>query len=77
MPISARYPLVELLTGALFVAVWNRFGLDPLTLIFWIMISGLIVATFVDFDHMIIPDSISIGGMVFGIIASVLVPPTL
>jgi leader peptidase (prepilin peptidase) / N-methyltransferase len=74
MPISARYPLVELLTGALFVAVWNRFGLDPLTLIFWIMISGLIVATFVDFDHMIIPDSISIGGMVFGIIASVLVP---
>ena len=74
MHISARYPLVELLTGILFVAVWNRFGLHPMTLIFWIMISGLIVATFVDFDHMIIPDSISLGGIVFGLAASALVP---
>lgn len=74
MSISPRYPLVELLTGVLFVAVWNRFGPDPLTLIFCIMISGLIVATFVDVDHMIIPDSVSLGGMAFGVIASALVP---
>ncbi len=73
-PISARYPLVELLTGFLFVAVWNRFGLDMLTLVFWIMMGGLIVATFVDFDHMIIPDSVSIGGMVFGLLVSALLP---
>lgn len=72
--ISPRYPLVELLTGALFVAVWNRFGLDPMTLVFWAMMGGLIVATFVDFDHMIIPDGVSIGGMVFGLAASALVP---
>ncbi len=72
--ISARYPLVELLTGLLFVMVWNRFGFTPLTLIFWITMAGLVVATFVDLDHMIIPDSVSIGGMVFGLAASALVP---
>lgn len=74
MRISPRYPMVELLTGVLFVAVYNRFGLDGMTLVFWIMVAGLIVGTFVDFDHMIIPDSVSIGGMVFGLVASALVP---
>lgn len=74
MRISPRYPLVELLTGFLFVAVYNRFGLDPLTLVFWVVTAGLVVGTFVDFDHMIIPDSVSIGGMGFGLVASALVP---
>lgn len=74
MRISPRYPLVELLTGVLFVAVYNRFGLEWTTLVCWIMVAGLIVGTFVDFDHMIIPDSVSIGGMFFGVIASALVP---
>ena len=72
--ISARYPLVELLTGLLFVLVWNRFGFTPLSPIFWITMSGLVVATFVDIDHMIIPDSVSLGGIAFGLIASALVP---
>lgn len=74
MRISPRYPLVELLTGVLFVAVYNRFGVDWMTLVFWVVVTGLIVGTFVDFDHMIIPDSVSIGGMVFGLVASALVP---
>jgi leader peptidase (prepilin peptidase)/N-methyltransferase len=74
MFISPRYPLVELLTGLLFVGVWLRFGLTPMTLVFWVMMGGLIVATFVDFDHMIIPDGISLGGMVFGLIASAAAP---
>jgi leader peptidase (prepilin peptidase)/N-methyltransferase len=74
MRISPRYPLVELLTGVLFVAIYNRFGVEWMTLVFWIMTAGLIVGTFVDFDHMIIPDSVSIGGMVFGVVASTLVP---
>ena len=72
--ISMRYPVVELLTGVLFVAVWSRFGMSWMTLIFWIMVGGLVLATFVDFDHMIIPDTVSIGGMFFGLAASALVP---
>lgn len=72
--ISPRYPLVELLTGVLFVAVYNQHGLAWPALVFWIMTAGLIVGTFVDFDHMIIPDRISMGGMVFGVVASALLP---
>ncbi|MGA1192981.1 MAG: prepilin peptidase [Kiritimatiellia bacterium] len=72
--ISPRYPLVELLTGVLFLAVYNRYGLDWSTLMFWVMAAGLVVGTFVDFDHMIIPDSVSIGGMFFGVVASAIVP---
>lgn len=40
----------------------------------WLFLSGLIIATFVDFDHFIIPDSVSIGGMIVGVILSGLVP---
>ena len=72
--ISPRYPLIELLTGLMFVAVWNRFGMDMLTPVFCVVMAGLIVATFVDFDHMIIPDSVSLGGMAFGLVVSGLVP---
>ncbi|HMO52098.1 MAG TPA: prepilin peptidase [Kiritimatiellia bacterium] len=72
--ISPRYPLIELLTGILFVAVWNRYGLGPETLVFWVAMGGLVIATFVDLEHMIIPDSVSIGGMVFGLAVSALVP---
>lgn len=72
--ISPRYPLVEMLTGVLFVGVYNHYGLDWMTLVFWIMAAGLIVGTFVDFDHMIIPDRVSMGGMVFGLAASAWLP---
>lgn len=74
MPISARYPLIELLTAVLFVSVWNRFMFDPLTLVFCVMIGGLIVATFVDFEHMIIPDRTSIGGVIAGLAFSAIFP---
>ena len=72
--ISPRYFLVELLTGTLFLMVWNHYGFDMRTLIFWIAISGLILGTFVDFDHMIIPDRVSLGGQVIGLLCSVAFP---
>jgi len=74
MRISARYPLIEMLTAVLFVAVWNRFLFDPITLAFCVMIGGLIVATFVDFEHMIIPDRTSLGAMVAGLAFSAAFP---
>lgn len=87
-PFSFRYAAIELLTALLFVAVCCQFppaGVKPplgfVTLphlaavpIAWLFLSGLIIATFVDFDHFIIPDSISIGGMIAGLIVSTLVP---
>ena len=71
--ISFRYFAVELLTGLLFVSVWKTFPWQ-MALAYWVFVSLVIVATFVDFEHFIIPDEITIGGTVAGVVASVLVP---
>ena len=75
-PISPRYFLVELLTGAAFAACWMKFGhISPaLPLVYCLMISGLIAASFIDFEHLIIPDQITFGGMAAGLVCSFLVP---
>lgn len=75
-PISARYFLVELLTALMFTACWLTFGPKSaaLALVYCLFVSGLIVATFIDFEHFIIPDEITLGGMVAGFICSLLVP---
>jgi leader peptidase (prepilin peptidase)/N-methyltransferase len=85
---TARYAVVELLTAILFTLVWFKFditpgyrplGLVPITSwalipIYWLMICGLILGTFVDFEHFIIPDRVTIGGIVAGIGLSLAVP---
>ncbi len=73
-PFSARYFVVELLTALLFLAVWLKFD-GWLAPIYWALTGGLIVATFIDFDHFIIPNEITYGGIVTGFVASVLYPP--
>ena len=72
---SFRYPFVELLTALVFVACWLRFPGEPLAAVGgWIFVSSLIAATFIDLDHMIIPDVFSIGLAVVGVLLSALVP---
>ncbi len=66
--ISLRYPLVELLTAIFMVALFSRFGLSYAFFLYMVMVWGLIIATFVDIDHRIIPDEVSIGGMIIGFI---------
>jgi len=66
--ISLRYPLVELLTALMFLVVFNRYGLSYDFFIFILFVCGLIIATFVDIQHRIIPDEISVGGIIFGFI---------
>ena len=73
MPIAIRYPLVELLTALLYLLSWGRFGL-PEAPVFWLFLSLLVAATFIDFDHLIIPDEITKGGIFAGVVCSVLVP---
>lgn len=72
--ISPRYVVVELVTAVLFLLVWLKYGWSPLTLIYLFMVAGLIVATFVDLEHLIIPDRISLGGMPVGLFLSALFP---
>jgi leader peptidase (prepilin peptidase)/N-methyltransferase len=75
-PISARYFLVELLTGVTFLACWLAFGRQSawLALVYCLFLSGLIAASFIDFEHFIIPDEITLGGVGAGLICSFLVP---
>jgi len=75
-PISPRYFIVELLTGAAFLSCWLAFGGTSavIAIIYAIFLAGLIVATFIDFEHFIIPDEITYGGMAVGLVASFLFP---
>jgi leader peptidase (prepilin peptidase)/N-methyltransferase len=75
-PIAIRYFLVELLTGLTFVGCWLKFGHQApwLAIIYVVFLAGLIAATFIDFEHFIIPDEITFGGMVLGFLCSYLVP---
>ena len=69
-----RYPLVELLNAGLYVLVLWYFGLSGATLVFFLFISALIVITFIDLDHQIIPDVISLPGIVVGFMCSFVLP---
>jgi leader peptidase (prepilin peptidase)/N-methyltransferase len=71
--IAFRYFAVELLTALLFLCVWKVFPWE-MAIAYWIFVSLLIAATFIDFEHFIIPDEITIGGTVAGIVASFIVP---
>lgn len=75
-PIPWRYPLVELLTALLwFLAAWTTAaGQWDLVAVKVLVLSGLVVATFVDFEHFEIPDEVSIGGMLAAPLLSCLVP---
>ena len=81
-PISPRYFAVELLTGLTFLATWLHFGAQSISsptgfaapVIYCVLLSGFIVATFIDFEHFIIPDEITLGGIAAGVVLSGLCP---
>jgi leader peptidase (prepilin peptidase)/N-methyltransferase len=66
--ISWRYPLVEALMGAITLALFLRLGLSPLFFPLLAFSAALLVITFIDLDHRIIPDVISLPGIVVGVI---------
>ena len=75
-PISPRYFIVEVLTGLTFLSCWLTFeSKSPaLALVYCLFLAGLIVATFIDFEHFIIPDEITLGGTVAGFAISFFLP---
>jgi len=70
---SFRYPFIEILTASLFLAAWLQHPHAKAACLA-VLISALICATFIDFDHMEIPDRFSIGTGVVGVLLSGLVP---
>ena len=85
---AVRYFLVEALVGMLFLLVFLKYaggtcgaplgltGMDDgrLVPIYWLAMCGLVLGTFVDFEHLIIPDRVTLGGIVAGLALSPLVP---
>lgn len=78
-PIAWRYPLVEALTGALFAVTVARFGLGLDTAIWLVFLAGLVVVSFIDLDHQIIPNAVTLPGIPLGLVAGLLTgePPLL
>jgi leader peptidase (prepilin peptidase)/N-methyltransferase len=72
--ISFRYPAVELLTAALFVAVAMHDGLSVVLPFDLVFVSALVALIFIDAEHMILPNVITYPGMVFAVIARLAIP---
>jgi len=68
--ILLRYPFIEFLNGALYISVLWRFG-SPFSwflLVYFAFLSSLIVITFIDLEYQIIPDGITIPGIILALI---------
>ena len=74
-PFSPQYPVVEGVTGFFAAALFMRHGLTPGLFIHFAFVSSLVVITFIDLRHRIIPDVISLPGIVAGFGASFFLTP--
>jgi leader peptidase (prepilin peptidase)/N-methyltransferase len=75
-PISVRYPVVELLSALLAVSLLYRFGMSVTFLIYYLWACVLLIITFIDLDIQIIPDRLSLGGIVVGLLVVYWLPVT-
>jgi len=81
--IAFRYFAVELMTAVMFFVIWQVFvpadgsgfaeGVG-MAIAYWVLAGLLIAAVFIDIDHFIIPDSLTLGGLVAGWVAVLVVP---
>ena len=80
-PISPRYIIVEAIGGVLFLSVFiqtqgvfaaDRGLLPPFAMlsivVMWIWVSLMIVGSMIDYDHKLLPDFVTVGGMVLGVV---------
>ncbi len=72
--ISWQYPLVEALSGLLTLLLFLKFHLSLTFFVLFIFCMALVVITFIDLEHQIIPDSISLPGIVVGFASSFFLP---
>ncbi len=74
-PISVRYPIIEVLTALLFVAVYFRTGWGPaLWFRDWPFVASLVAMTFIDLELRILPDKLTLPGLVLGLLTAPLAP---
>jgi leader peptidase (prepilin peptidase) / N-methyltransferase len=68
--ISPRYPMVELLTGALFFVYILRMGVTPAAIKYCLLGAMLVALGFTDLEQRILPDEFTVGGTVVGLVLS-------
>jgi leader peptidase (prepilin peptidase) / N-methyltransferase len=73
-PISSQYPLVELVNALLTLFLFMRFGPSLPFAVLFLFCSAMVVVTFIDLEHQIIPDVISLPGIVAGFVFSFFIP---
>lgn len=71
---SFRYPFVELLTGTLFALAFYQIGFQYFLIEVLLFLFAAVVCTFIDFDHMILPDEFTLSGIVIGLLGALLNP---
>jgi leader peptidase (prepilin peptidase)/N-methyltransferase len=74
-PISMRYPIVELVTGALFLGAYVAFGLTLLLPVRIAFACAMIVLFAIDLEHQILPNEITLPGIVIGFVCALFLPP--
>lgn len=74
MPISVQYPIIEIVTGALFLGAYLLFA-PPLLYQRILFGCAMIVLCVIDLEHRILPDVITLPGIVIGFVLSFLMPP--
>lgn len=73
-PISLQYPLVELINGLLSLFLFLKFGPGFPFVVLFVLCSALVVITFIDLEHQVIPDVITLPGIVAGFVISFFIP---
>ncbi|MFQ5432913.1 MAG: prepilin peptidase [Nitrospinota bacterium] len=72
---SPRYAAVEAITGLLFAACYAAFGLTATAAVYMVFVSALVAVVFIDIDHFIIPDAITLPGIPIGLLCAWLFLP--
>lgn len=67
-PISKRYPIIELLSGTLFLMIYFKVGLVWQLPFVFASFASLLALSVIDFDHMAVPDSVNIAALVFALV---------
>ena len=74
-PISLMYPIVELITGAVFLGAYLWYGPGPLLIVRLVFAWAMIALFVIDLQHQILPNVITIPGIIVGVLANVLAGP--
>ena len=74
-PISMAYPLVELITAAVYAGAYAVYGWTPLLAVRLLFASAMIVLFVIDLRHRILPNVITVPGIVLGLLFSLVFPP--